>query len=288
MTSTCRVVASLVGVAVAAMLVAQSASKELPETDVAREQRMSAKYGVGYLSQAPSVKLGNKWSLAPWSGDVRPYERARRMIEAGVSQAEVLRLGQEAKTAPNDPVAQFRWVLAELQSVKKRRDQGERPWDSPQGSDRFGHMRWGLAVAPDPHVAEYSRLRFLVEAPQLPVDSFRVLARKLRDRWPDDRSIKLATARLLLNSSVPKDFDTAIGIADELLKVEPNRPLNVGLKRFVHMRAWFKLHRRADGLAAIEWNDRYFALTPGIPGDKEALARIMNFIRQELSGAKKT
>jgi hypothetical protein len=189
----------LVGIAIAVTLLAQGGSKESPETDLARELRMSAKFGPGYLSVPPTEKLGNDWSLASWSGNAQPYARTRRDIESGVSLNQLVRFAQMARANPKDSLAQFRWVCAEMFLARKKQELGQKPWSTIKGHNLFGQMRWALATAPNPQVAEYSRLRFLMEASQVAVDKLRYLARRLHERWPEDRNVKIATARLLTN-----------------------------------------------------------------------------------------
>ena len=267
---------------------AQNSAVPKNETDLAQQMQMAAKYGPGYLALAPTQKLGNAWCLAPWSGDALPYEQTRREIETrfgrqGYDMArEVRRLRSVAEATPESPLAQFRWVFAtnlEASKLSERGDAGGRI-----DFDEAGRMRWALALAPDPHVAEYARLRFSVESSRLSPNEARPLARRLARRWPNDRAIKFSTARMLINSRVAPDFDEAIRIADTILATAPNRASYVALKSTVHQRAWFRLYRRQDGLAAIEWHDRYARLFPQGSTDKEALGRIMDYIRKQLDG----
>jgi|GEM_PF-6227059 len=258
------------------------------ETDLAREMRMAGKYGPGYLALAPTQKLGNAWCLAPWTGDVQGYEQARRNAEKvlGRSSAgaagDVQLLRKAAQASPQSALAQFKWVLAA--NLVSNRLFGTGDTSGTIDFDEAGRMRWALALAPDPRVAEYARLRFSLEASRLSPDQGRVLARRLAARWPNDRSIKLSTARMLINSQAAPDFDEAIKIADDLLKSDPNRASYVALKGTVHETAWFRLHRRADGLAAIEWNGVYDRRFPRDTANKEELARIMAYIKKQLDG----
>lgn len=246
------------------------------------------KYGVGYLAVTPTSKLGNSWTLRPWLGSDVAFSRARQDLEGrftkaeGRTEAKLKELQKLAEVAPRDPLAQYRWgYLASLMAARDAENGIDR-WFGRQGIDSRGRIRWALALASDPRCAEYDRLRFLYEAPLSPADQFRELGKRLALKWPKDEAIRRNQALSLAVSKREEDVDSAISIADDLWKKNPNRLRYVGLKAAIYQFAWMSLHRREDGLLCIDWIKRYLRVAPTTATSRDGFEHTLKYLQEKL------
>jgi hypothetical protein len=198
------------------------------------------------------------WTNDKWTGDDRPYIIARRQIDqayaAGKSPEPLIQKyrvatekGPRIHTASSifyNPLACYRWGYAAWKTVSAKSSLKE------QGKHLSG-VSEALASASSPHIYEYTRLRFFVEAWYIPSSKLKNVGLRLLKHSPGDLDVKYHMTRILTQIVTAQNNRLALSYAKDLVHSRPQRPSSYAALGGVYDDSWEFLGNKADAAKAI-------------------------------------
>lgn len=166
-----------------------------------------------------------QWVNEQWTGDDAPYAAVRLQIERAVDNGErpsalVEQYANQAKSDPNDPLAQFAWACAASRAVKLA------PPSKAMSDLRFA-AELALAEAPQPHTYNYDRLRYLIwiqGAGGLSSYYLRNLGDRLLKRNPQDFSVQMAQCIIYTQNPSLAIQQHGYNLIQQMIKKYPTKP----------------------------------------------------------------
>lgn len=198
------------------------------------------------------------WTAESWTRDDKPYLKIRQNIDKAVAggqkpDALLTKYQALAQKKPYDPQAQFRWAYAAWQA-RKAVDSYDQQYR------RLWRTQRAFARVPSPHVYEYARLRFLVEAWFRRVPQFKGVGERLAHRNSNDYEVKYYLASILDTSPLAEERERALGYAKDVIRLQPKRPSSYSLLGGVYFSSWLKTKNRSDAEKAIAAYQQYLQL----------------------------
>jgi len=266
---------------------AQSAPKGPADADELLRP-LSIRFGSRFWTRAPSEQFGLAWT-ADTLKPVASYSKAADAIDirfaADNADGLVESLKLKAASSQNDPVALFSWAYSSIKQSSLIAQKGRNYWQEANHFQDLGTMVWLMAAAKNAGGAEYTRLRFILEAGLSSRTDLMPLGRKLLQVNPNDESVLRTIAYQLSLSKSERDLDEAMHIVDQLIAKKPDRLSYVGLKGLIYQSRWYALgNKPADGRKMIEWDKKYISMAPRGCSNSQGKQRMIDIVREALGG----
>ena len=278
-----RIVCAVAGVV--SFGVQQDASNETDRMMEAAKRR----FGRDFWRQDPTKAFGKTWTLSRLIPSAR-LSQARANLDRyfarpgvdGAGFVDVLR--RDALAHPDDAVRLFKWGYGAFSQAGRDAQKGRAYWTSYDRRRELSVLEWSLAAAPSPNYDEHVRLRFLVEAGSRHRSDLVALGERLIAHKPSDAAVKRMIGYTLGTSRNPQDLAKAAAIADDLLKIDPDRLSYIALKQVVYETRWLALgNRPEDAAKGIEWARRYLSSAPANAANRAGFERSIKMMSPSLS-----
>jgi hypothetical protein len=203
------------------------------------------------------------WTNTKWTVSDEIQLRDRRLIDAamprGESHKKIVQIYRQhanaAQKRPFDHDAAFRWIYASYrgQLVDKEFDRRE-----------LSRARLALVTGHHPFEnAEWSRLRFLMEANSLPRPQLKPVGEKLLKKYPKDHEVKYHMIRVLMSGSFHDEGkQQALTYAQDLIRSDSKRPSYYAVLGEIYLRSCMWRKNSADARQAISAYQMYLKLAP--------------------------
>jgi len=190
------------------------------------------------------------WIQEAWTGDDKPFEKARSTITSQLvtcldPRVLIEKLKTEALQKPTNALAQFRWgfaayTYASNQTVKEA-----------VGDNILPQILVALASAQSPHTYNYDRLRFMILSRGIPPHQLKSMGERLLNKNSQDAQVKYGLASFLKYSNAVRDRQMALAYAQQLANQYPKEAKYYGLLAGIAYTTWFRSKSQTDANKAI-------------------------------------